>query len=291
MSPSSSIEDFERVLRKSENIVVVAGAGLSAASGIPTFRDAGGLWRGHDPATLATPSAFAANPSLVWQFYHKRRGVALAAQPNPGHFALAMLCEPAHLRVVAPRAKSFTLVTQNVDGLSMRARKDVHKRQVERGSAGSGDVASPHPLYEMHGRVLDTICTACGHREHNGSSPLCPSLGDASLENADNAQSIALEDLPRCAQCGGLLRPGVVWFEEVPHHMDQIQERVDAADLCMVVGTSSTVQPAAGYAYDVGENGGTVAVFNLQRSEGDEYADFLFLGPCEDTLPRILLNL
>ncbi|KAL1739123.1 DHS-like NAD/FAD-binding domain-containing protein [Schizophyllum fasciatum] len=283
-TPSSNPTDFARALAASTHIIVVAGAGLSAASGIPTFRDAGGLWRGRDPAAIATPAAFAADPAGVWQFYHARREAAMRAQPNAGHYALAMLCEPAHLRVVAPRARSFALITQNVDGLSARAMEETRERLRAAGRAAVEEV--PHPLFEMHGRVLDTLCTRCGHREHNGSSPLSPELAD----QARDASSIPLEDLPHCVRCGGLLRPGVVWFEEIPHDLDKIDALVDRADMCIVVGTSSTVQPAASFAYEVADGGGTTAVFNIARSDGDEDADFLFIGPCEETLPRILLG-
>lgn len=121
--------------------------------------------------------------------------------------------------------------------------------------------------------------------------------------------NIALADLPRCAKCGALARPGVVWFGEQPWYLEDIETLVSKADMCIVVGTSSTVssdqtrracdialrshhlqqvQPAAGYAGDVHDNGGTVAVFNLDRSTGDEQADFLFLGPCEQLLPKAL---
>ena len=79
-----------------------------------------------------------------------------------------------------------------------------------------------------------------------------------------------------------------MWFGEMPVHLDEIDDLVDKADLCLVVGTSSTVYPAAGYAAMVQDNGGKVAVFNLDRSEGDEDADYLFLGPCEETLPEAL---
>lgn len=172
----------------------------------------------------------------------------------------------------------------------------------------------------MHGRVLDTICTACERRAHHSANePLCPALAAAgalptdptspSGGDTDEVRDIPLAQLPRCAACGGLLRPGVVWFGEQPLHMDEIDEAVAAADLCLVVGTSSTVRsfpetgvrsaplslgaqvyPAAGYAYEVADHGGKVAVFNLERTEGDDEADFLFLGPCEQTLPEALFG-
>ncbi|KAM6490679.1 DHS-like NAD/FAD-binding domain containing protein [Amanita muscaria] len=275
MAPSNDVEQFRSVLRKSRSIVAIAGAGLSAASGIPTFRGAGGLWRSHDAMSLATPQAFLDNPSRVWQFYHYRREKALRATRNAGHLALALLSVPEHLKAIAPAAR-FTLVTQNVDGLSVQAFR----------------IASPSrepQLFEIHGHLFDTICTNCGDRKTNVDSPICPALAGTE-EMVGNALEISLTDLPRCHKCTGLLRPGVVWFDEIPHHLAEIGKIVDDADLALIVGTSSTVYPAAGYAYEVAEHGGTVAVFNIQRSEGDENAHFLFLGPCEKTLPHVLFG-
>ncbi|KAH9894302.1 DHS-like NAD/FAD-binding domain-containing protein [Cubamyces lactineus] len=288
--PSSDMPSFTATLKASKHIIAVAGAGLSAASGIPTFRGAGGLWRKYDAIGLATPQAFQANPSRVWQFYHYRREKALAAQPNPGHLALAMFSIPSIRHKMAPRAE-FTLITQNVDGLSRRALEQIAATHPEL----ADEVNSPavqNSMLEMHGRLFDVVCTnqACRHREHNTDSPICPAL--AGTENVfakdEPEPHIDEADLPRCSKCGSLARPGVVWFEEMPWYLDRIDDLVDQADLCIVVGTSSTVYPAAGYAYVVRENGGKTAVFNLDRSEGDQDADFLFLGPAEATLPKAL---
>jgi len=282
---SCDMNQFREVLRKSKHIVAIAGAGLSAASGIPTFRGAGGLWRSHDAMSLATPEAFSANPSRVWQFYHMRRETALKCKPNAAHMALAQLAIPHKLKAVAPHA-TFTLITQNVDELSVRALEEVCKAE----SVDLLAVRQSSPIFEMHGRVFDTVCTACGARESNYDSPIRPALAGTEyiVERREKEPEIPLSELPRCGACSGLLRPGVVWFGETPRFLDEIQEIVNRADLGLVVGTSSTVYPAAGYADDIAENGGKVAVFNLARSEGDENADFLFLGPCEELLPRAL---
>ncbi|VDC06899.1 unnamed protein product [Peniophora sp. CBMAI 1063] len=274
--------EFRKALASSKHIIAVAGAGLSAASGIPTFRGAGGLWRTHDAMSLATPEAFRKNPSRVWQFYHYRRETALKAQPNAAHHALAAFSLPSVRSLIAPNA-TFTLITQNVDGLSTRAME----------TALSSQTATPHPhtdkMLEMHGRLFEVQCTEkrkCGHAELDFNSPLVPAL--AGTESTAEEANIEQKDLPRCKKCGALARPGVVWFGEVPRYMDKIEELVQDADLCLVVGTSSTVYPAAGYAQDVQGHGGKVAVFNLDRSQGDEEADFLFLGGCEQTLPEAL---
>ncbi|KAJ7915497.1 DHS-like NAD/FAD-binding domain-containing protein [Mycena leptocephala] len=277
--PSLGMFEFQQLLRNSKNIIAVCGAGLSAASGIPTFRGAGGMWRKYDAMSLATPEAFAENPSLVWQFYHYRREVAGAAAPNAAHTALAMFSMPSHRKVVAPNAE-FSIITQNVDGLSTKA-MDMRPQAV-----------GISPLLEMHGRIFDVKCTSksCRHVEYNTSSPVCPALAGA--EKLVEAGSLDLDipqsKLPRCSKCNALARPGVVWFGEQPKELKRIDKLVEAADLCLVVGTSSTVYPAAAYASMVQEHGGKVAVFNLERSEGDTEADFLFLGPCEKTLPEAL---
>ena len=151
---------------------------------------------------------------------------ALRATPNAGHLALAILSVPEHLKVIAPSAK-FTLVTQNVDSLSMQAfQKASPSRKPQ--------------LFEMHSHLFDTICTICGDRKTNVDSPICPALAGTE-EMVGNELEISLLDLPRCHKCTGLLRPGVVWFDEIPHHLAEIGMVVDDADLALIVGTSSTV--------------------------------------------------
>ena len=105
--PTADLESFSAHLKASDRILALLGAGLSASSGLPTFRGAGGLWRNHEAMMLATPEAFAENPGLVWQFYSYRRHMALRAQPNKAHYALAEL---------AKKKKNFVTLSQNVDG-------------------------------------------------------------------------------------------------------------------------------------------------------------------------------
>ncbi|KAG8811289.1 hypothetical protein FRC17_002537 [Serendipita sp. 399] len=329
--PSTSESEFRSVLSTSKNIIVVAGAGLSAASGVPTFRGAGGLWRALDATSLATPDAFKANPALCWQFYHYRREKyvrgskipstlfqlnktrvfrVLTCELNEAHYILARLSIPSVLKKIAPQARSYNLITQNVDGLSVRAlrsldaeitsaestladttnegtKKTVHKSQRSRFDS----------ITEMHGRLFEVRCTSadCDWAVENYSSPLCPALGAGAKELEDikeglenHKTAIAEEDLPHCQKCGALARPGVVWFGEKPRHLDQINLMVFKADLCLVIGTSSTVWPASGFAHRVQKHGGKVAIFNLDRSENDEKADFLFLGSCETKLASVL---
>ncbi|KAI5120932.1 hypothetical protein M0805_002912 [Coniferiporia weirii] len=287
--PSGDMITFRKALAESKDIIAIAGAGLSSASGIPTFRGAGGMWRQFNAMSLATPEAFQRNPSRVWQFYSYRREKALATVPNAAHYALAQFSLPAFRHILAPDS-TFTLITQNVDGLSRRA-LDAAITRAPPPELASSAPAQPYIL-EMHGSLFDIQCTAsdCGHAEWNDASPICPALAGTEelLDPRVNEPELAEADLPHCRKCGALVRPGVVWFGEVPVHMETIDALVNKADLCLVVGTSSTVYPAAGYADIVRENGGKVAVFNLERSAGSEDADFLFLGPCEDILPKAL---
>ena len=121
MSPPNSqgdVESFSKHLKYSDRVLALCGAGLSAASGLPTFRGVGGIWRSHEAQRLATPQAFASDPGLVWQFYSYRRHMALQAQPNPAHFALAEL---------ARRKKGFITLSQNVDG-EIRPASSIHSK-------------------------------------------------------------------------------------------------------------------------------------------------------------------
>lgn len=146
MSPAPTPDDLRRaagLLAGARRIAVLTGAGVSAESGIPTFRGAGDLWRGRDPMALATPEAFRADPALVWEFYRYRRDLVARAAPNPAHRALARL---------ADRVGTLTLVTQNVDRLHQRA--------------GSRDVV------ELHGNLDEVRCSACDRVEDRaGETP------------------------------------------------------------------------------------------------------------------------
>jgi NAD-dependent deacetylase len=188
-------------LRDAGHVCVLTGAGVSAESGVPTFRDAQqGLWAKYDPLELATPEAFRRNPQLVWRWYRWRRELVSAAEPNDGHRALA------RLREFVPR---LTLVTQNVDGLHQRA--------------GSRDVI------EFHGNIFVNRCFARCKDDH--------------IIDCDDGDAV-----PKCPDCGGLTRPGVVWFgEAVPETaLDTSFAAAADCDVFLSVGTSSLVYPAAG---------------------------------------------
>ncbi|KAJ7596580.1 DHS-like NAD/FAD-binding domain-containing protein [Mycena floridula] len=280
--PSSNIEDFQTVLESSKTILVVSGAGLSAASGIATFRGQGGRWRKYDATILATLAAWHENQARVWQFFHYRRDEVRSKVPNEGHYALARLCMQKSRRTVAPNA-TVTHVTQNIDGLCLTALNE---------TASTLGETPDGRIIEMHGNLFDVVCTAhdCDYRVKNLDHPICPALGGTELivATGDVEPAIKRSQLPHCPKCQQLLRPDVVWFGERPKQVEDIIKIADSADLCLVVGTSSLVQPASKLPERVKANGGKIAVFNLEASNHADEADFLFLGPCEVELARIL---
>lgn len=279
-NPKTDMAELKETLKGANRILALCGAGLSAASGLPTFRGAGGLWRNHKSTSLATPAAFEANPSLVWLFYAWRRHMALNAKPNKAHYALAEL---------AAYKANFLCLTQNVDGLSPRA----------------GHPASA--LRCLHGNLLDVKCSneSCDYLEPNNlKDPLCPALAPAAedyppdetmplLDPNVPPPQIKPEDLPQCPQCKSLLRPGVVWFgEALPEGM---LEEVDAwvrrgnIDVMLVVGTAATVHPACDYIWEARNRGAVVAVVNPDplASDGLDRDDFFFMGDAADVLPEL----
>ncbi|XP_015423294.1 PREDICTED: NAD-dependent protein deacylase sirtuin-5, mitochondrial isoform X2 [Myotis davidii] len=171
--PSSSMADFRKLFAKANHIVIISGAGISAESGIPTFRGAGGYWRKWQAQTLATPEAFAQNPSLVWEFYHYRREVIQRVKPNPGHLAIAE-CE-ARLR---EQGRRVMVITQNID--------ELHRK------------AGTKNLLEIHGSIFKTQCTSCGVVAENYKSPICEAFaGKGAPEPETQDARIPMEKLPR----------------------------------------------------------------------------------------------
>ncbi|MBX9925919.1 MAG: NAD-dependent deacylase [Hyphomicrobiaceae bacterium] len=232
-----------------KTIVVLTGAGLSAESGIATFRDRGGVWAKYDVEDVATPQGFMRNPLLVHEFYNMRRRDVLNVQPNAAHTALAKL---------ARRHPSVTIVTQNVDPL--------HER------AGT----PPANLIHMHGELLSALCARC-----NGRLPW--------------TRNIALEtECPACNRPGGM-RPDVVWFGEMPYHMDRIYEVMAKVDLFVSIGTSGNVYPAAGLVAVASELGAHTVELNLEPSEGASLFAETHHGPATQIVPpfvdRILAGL
>ena len=194
----------------SDRVFVLTGAGISAESGLPTFRADDGLWAGNRIEDVCTPDAWQRNPELVWQFYSKRRADEAKAQPNPAHVALAALEKRIGDR--------FFLCTQNVD--------DLHER--------AGSVR----LLHMHGELMKAHC------ERDCGRPPVP----------DRAIYANLSEVGRC-ECGGRLRPHIVFFGEVPYEMDRIGEEINKATLMLVIGTSGSVYPAASFVHWAKQNG------------------------------------
>ena len=219
------------------NIVILTGAGVSAESGVPTFRGPDGLWEGHRVEDVATPQAFRRDPALVQKFYDARRDALARVEPNAAHIALA--------RLDAEWPGGLLLVTQNVD--------DLHER------AGS------KRLLHMHGELKRALCLACG---------------------AAPAWEATLSDAPPCPRCDApKLRPDIVWFGEMPYHMDEIDAAIGGCDLFVSIGTSGAVYPAAGFV-DVARRAGAATLeLNLDPSAGTAMFDEARHGPAGTLVP------
>ncbi|CAF0950157.1 unnamed protein product [Adineta steineri] len=261
---SGKIAEFRRLLANARSVLVLTGAGVSAESGVPTFRGSGGLWRQYRATDLATLTAFNRSPSLVWEFYHYRREVVRTKQPNKAHIALA----EAEKRF-EKEGKRFNVITQNVDGL--------HRK------AGSKN------LIEMHGNLFVVRCTSCNFIEENTSSPICESLRNRGLPD-ENGPEIDEKDLPHCRKCRSLLRPHIVWFGEQIWNdvLEKIEKEIQLCDLFLVVGTSSVVYPAAGYASLLSERSILVAEINIETTPSTSIANYHFHGPAAQILPQLL---
>jgi len=230
-----------------DNIVILTGAGISAESGIATFRDKNGIWARYDYRDVATPEGFARNPTRVLDFYNMRRRLSRDVAPNAAHFALAKL-EREHPGTVL-------IVTQNVDAL--------HE------AAGTVNVIHMHG---EHGKVL---CMHCRVR-----SPWGHNRPDLSVDLA--CQS--------CNKAGGL-RPDVVWFGEMPYHMERISEALAEADLFISIGTSGNVYPAAGFVAEAALNGAHTVELNLEPSEGASLFEEAHHGKATDVVPHYVARL
>jgi NAD-dependent deacetylase len=231
------MKDVRERLLAARRLCALTGSGISAESGVPTFRGPGGLWRNFRPEELATPEAFARDPKLVWEWYDWRRGLIANAEPNQGH------------RAIASRP-STTVITQNVDELHQRA-------------------GSPNVL-EVHGSIWNVRCVDCGKTTHDTRSPL--------------------PQIPPVCECGGLLRPGVVWFGEgLPRGVwDNAQQAVESCDVLLVVGTSSMVYPAASLAPFAKHAGAFVIEVNLDETPISDAVHHSIRGRAGEVLPQIL---
>ena len=230
------------VVASAQHIVVLTGAGISAESGVPTFRDAqSGLWSRFRPEELATAAAYSRHPKLVWDWYEWRRGLVAKAEPNEGHFALVAM---------EARVPRFHLITQNVDGLHVRA--------------GSKNVI------ELHGNIHRNKCFS----SRTGTQGACQ-VG---------------EDPPRCLSCNGLLRPDVVWFgEALPGAaFERAEEAARQCDLFFSIGTSAAVFPAAGLPISALRQGATLLEINPEETTLSSLAAASFRAPAGQVLPALV---
>lgn len=234
---------------KASRVVCFSGAGISAASGIPTYQDRlAGIWSNLDPRELETSRAFRENPKLVWGWYLWRRQRALAAQPNAGHLALPNL---------ANSLRKVSVITQNID--------DLHER------AGSEDVI------HLHGSLSTPKCFAC-HRP----AELTPDQLEVPGEGA-------LIEPPRCKRCNGKLRPGVVWYgEDLPtDSWKSAVSILRCCDVVISVGTSGIVTPAAELPYIALSAGATLLHVNTVDVSMNEPNELMLLGEAAWVLSRL----
>lgn len=249
------LEEARHLLEEAERLCVLTGAGVSAESGVPTFRGPQGLWKSHAPEELATPQAFRRDPCLVWEWYEWRREKIRACRPNRGHEVLARLA-------LGPR--KVRIITQNVDGLHEEAARHV---------AGAGDPTPALPL-ELHGSIFKVRCTSCSY----------------SARRREPVGFASPKDLPRCPVCTALLRPAVVWFGENldSEVLNKAFRWCRAAQVCLVVGTSAVVHPAASLPLATLQAGGAVVEVNPTATPLSDVSRVSLRGPSAEILPKVL---
>jgi NAD-dependent deacetylase len=234
-------EKLKKELARANKLLFFTGAGISAESGVSTFRGDGGIWNKFKPEELASFQAFMKNADMVWEWYQYRRGIIHEVVPNAAHLVIT------ELQRYYP---SVVVVTQNVDNLHNRA--------------GNSEV------YELHGNIEKNYCTACKKRYD--------------YVTFDNDTSV-----PRC-ECGGMIRPDVVWFGEgLPDDQyDAAEYAAEQCDVCFSVGTSSIVYPAAHIPLRVKSAKKYVVEINITETEHTKYFDEIILGKAGEILPAIL---
>jgi NAD-dependent deacetylase len=226
------------------NIVILTGAGISAESGVSTFRDKDGIWAKIDYRDVATPDGFRRNPARVHEFYNMRRRLHAGIKPNLAHYALA--------RLESEHPGSVTVVTQNIDALH--------------------EAAGSKSLVHMHGEIFRALCQHCSER--------APWPHDTTVETV----------CPACGSAGGM-RPDVVWFGEMPYHMERISQLLDEADLFISIGTSGSVYPAAGFVAEARACGAHTVELNLEPSQGFSLFAEAIHGPATEIVPRYVAKL
>jgi NAD-dependent deacetylase len=238
---SEDIKRAAEMIRNAKRIAVLTGAGISSESGVPTFRGKDGLWRQFRAEDLATPEAFSRDPKLVWEWYNWRRGLIGKVEPNPAHTILAKW------ETVFPE---FALITQNVDGLHVKA--------------GSKNIL------ELHGNIWKLRCTKEGTITENHATPLA-------------------DVPPRCPACGEMLRPHVVWFGESldPSILHRVFALCSHCDVMLVIGTSAFVQPAASLPFYASDAGAKIIEINPEPTPLTSLVNLSLQGKAGEILPLI----
>jgi len=269
--PAWFLDRFESLLGAGQ-LVVLTGAGISAESGIPTFRGKQGYWvvgsREYQPQEMATRAMFTRNPEAVWAWYLYRRGVCRRAEPNPGHRALVELEQSLGDR--------FCLVTQNVDGLHIRAGN------------------SPPRTYQIHGNIDHARCAeACDRHVWRLPEGLGLDMKRGQALTADERGRL------RCPRCNGWARPQVLWFDE---YYDEEYYRFDSsiraaasAQILLVMGTSGATNLPLQMGQHAASAGALIVDVNLEANPFSRLAQAsggIFLqGQCGEVLPGILSRL
>ena len=256
-------------------LLAFTGAGISAESGVPTFRGPEGMWNDRRPEELATPEAFRRDPDTVWEWYAWRRSRVAACEPNQAHLALARWSLAGGLRIV----------TQNVDGLHDRAldrvRGQAEGRREEDPPEEGQEASASHPtpnheslngVVRLHGSLFRTRCTGCGRERAHP------------FDAADSPEP------PACDRCGAILRPAVVWFGEAlaPSDIERSLEWAREADVTLSIGTSAVVFPAAQIPFTTLAHGGAVIEINPMETPLSSHADFHVREPAATAVPFLL---
>ena len=258
MNSSTVPSELVSRLRDARAVAVITGAGMSAESGVPTFRDASaGLWAKLNPQDIASPEGWARDKSLVWAWYEWRRGLVSQAQPNAGHYAIARLS--ASLQQLSGHATPVTVITQNVD--------DLHERG---GLSGA---------LHVHGSLFAPRCAACDQATVFTQPP--------------PTEPVERITPPSCTRCGGFIRPGVVWFGE---NLDfrlvgQAVNTVRLSDVLLVVGTSGVVRPVSDLPTLARESGAWVCEINPIASAISPVAHLCWRASAALALPALLQSL
>ena len=255
---TKQLEQASKLLRSAKRVCILTGAGISAESGIPTFRDKQtGLWENFRAEDLASPSAFARDPKLVWSWYQWRRQLVHDKAPNPAHIALAQWQQA--------QSHQLTLITQNVD--------DLHEQ------AGSQAI-------HLHGHLWRNRCNQCDKAYEEGLADSEPAKDAVEKMNSFSEELIA------CPQCGGYIRPDIVWFgESLPVAAWQQAEKAAAScEVFMSIGTSSLVYPAAGLAQLAKQNGAKVIEINPNPTSSSA-VDIILAAKAGVVMPLLLERL